>query len=334
MDRVLGFLFRHHRVGTLASVMIILLGSKALLELRREQFPRIELGQIDIRTVYPGASSEDVEADVTNRIEDALRGVEGIRGFVSASFEERSEITVDLDPDAVDMQRAARAVREAVAGVADLPAGVTRAPEIDELSTDNIPILEVAVSGDLAYGDLRAAATRIEEAIKAVPGVSRTARAGYRAREVRVEVSPEALEGAQVPLQQVVSAIAAANVRLSGGTFREQAGEKSLVTRALFDDPMEVGDVIVRSGFDGPQIRVGDLAVIRDDFEDPSLLARVDGVAAISLMVFKKEGSDTVRTSDAVKAAIRRMAPGPAAAPGSAARRPTAKPRSTSTGSA
>ncbi len=206
---------------------------------------------------------------MTNRIEDALKGVAGIRSFVSTSFEDRSEITVDLDPDARDLRKAAKAVRDAVAGVTDLPAGVTRAPEVDELSTDNIPVLEVAVSGDLPYRELRAAASGIEDVLKAVDGVSRVTRIGYRAREVRIEVSPEALERTQVPLPQIVAAIAAANVRLSGGTFEGRAEEKNLVTQARFSTrALEVGDVIVRSGFDGPQIRVRDLSVITDDFED------------------------------------------------------------------
>ncbi len=308
MNRFLGFLVRHHRAASLATVMIVLLGAHAMISLRRDQFPRIDLAQIDIRTVYPGASPEDVELSVTNRIEEALKGVAGIRGFVSASFENRSEITVDLDPDVRGRAKAAKAVRDAVAGVTDLPAGVTRAPEVDELSTDNIPIIEVAVSGDLFYRALRSEAAAIEDAIKTADGVSHVTRVGWRAREIRIDVSPEALERAQVPLPQVAAAIAAANVRLSGGTFRAAAGEENLVTQARFSDPTEAGDVIVRSGFDGPQVRVRDLAVISDDFEDETLLTRVDGAAAISFVVFKKEGADTVRASDAVKAAIRARA--------------------------
>ena len=94
---------------------------------------------MDIRTVYPGASPEDVELNVTNKIEDALREVTGIDRIISSSFENRSEIEVYLDPDVKEMDEVKQNIRDAVAGVTDLPTEVTESPEVDEISTATGP---------------------------------------------------------------------------------------------------------------------------------------------------------------------------------------------------
>ncbi len=107
--------------------------------MKRDQFPKIDLAQMDIRTVYPGASPEDVELNVTNKIEDALREVTGIDRIISSSFENRSEIEVYLDPDVKEMDEVKQNIRDAVAGVSDLPTEVNESPEVDEITTATGP---------------------------------------------------------------------------------------------------------------------------------------------------------------------------------------------------
>jgi multidrug efflux pump subunit AcrB len=304
MNRVFAFFAGRHKLAALLTVMILLLGLNAARTLKRDQFPRIDLAQMDVRTTYPGASPEDVELNVTDRIEDALKRVDGIERVLSASFENRSEIEVYLDPGARNLDRVKQDVRDAVAGITDFPPEVSESPEVDELTTDDVPIMEIAVSADLPYGELREIARELESKIKEVQGVSSLLRFGYRAREVKVEVSPGALQRYQVSLQEIVQAIASRNIRGSAGTFESYTDEKNVVTLAQFREPTDVGDVIVRSTFDGPQIKIKDLAVIRDDFEEASMISRANGLEAISFMIYRKPGADLLRTADAVKRMI------------------------------
>ena len=102
MNRIFEFFTRHHKLATLSTIMILLLGLITVRTLKRDQFPKIDLAQMDIRTVYPGASPEDVELNVTNKIEDALKEVTGIDRIISSSFENRSEIEVYLQEHALD----------------------------------------------------------------------------------------------------------------------------------------------------------------------------------------------------------------------------------------
>lgn len=308
MNRIFEFFTRRHKLATLATVMILLLGLITVRSLKRDQFPKIDLAQMDIRTVYPGASPEDVELNVTNKIEDALKEVTGIDRIISSSFENRSEIEVYLDPDMKEMDEVKQNIRDAVAGVTDLPMEVIESPEVDEITTANIPVFEMGISGDLPYGSLREIARRLEKKVKMVDGVSNILKYGYRAREVIVEVSPNSLDYYQIPLRGIIQAIAARNIRQTGGTFESYTSEKNVVTLAQFKEPAEVGNVIVRSTFEGPQIRVKDLAIVREDFEEESLITRVNGIKAITFLVYKKEGADAVRTADAVKRMIREEA--------------------------
>jgi multidrug efflux pump subunit AcrB len=308
MRRIFEFFAARHRLATLITIMVLLLGVHSIRVLRRDIFPRLDLAQIDIRTNYPGAAPEDVELNVTNKIEDALKEVEGIDRVISTSFENHSEITLFLDTDVKNLDRVKQNVRDAVAGVTDLPAEVTERPEVDELTTDNLPLMEIGISGDIPYGELREIAKRLKKKLLNIDGISGTLSNGYRAREVKVEVSPEALQHYQIPLTQIVQAISEGNIRQTGGIFESYTSEKNVVTLAQFRTPTDVGDVIVRSGFEGPQIRVRDLAVVREDYEEESILSRVNGVKAVSFLVYKKEKADAIRTAEAIKRMIREEA--------------------------
>ncbi len=108
----------------------------------------------------------------------------------------------------------------------------------------------------------------------------------------------------RLPLSQVIAAIQARNIRASGGSLESYTSEKNVVTLSQFRDPMEVGDVIVRSTLDGAIIRIKDLAVIYDSFEEERIIPRINGKKAISFVMTKDENADIVRTVEAIKALV------------------------------
>ncbi|MDH3199199.1 MAG: efflux RND transporter permease subunit, partial [Candidatus Krumholzibacteria bacterium] len=173
-----------------------------------------------------------------------------------------------------------------------------------EIDTAIFPVIEVGLLSGADYAQLRDYARQFEKRLERVRGVARVERYGYREREVRVQVDPEAIDRYDIPLRGIVAAIQARNVRASGGSFESYTGDKNVVTLAEFATPMEVGDVIVRTSFDGPAIRVKDLARIEDGYEDVAVDSRMNGRAGISFLVYKKETADAVRTVDAVHALV------------------------------
>jgi len=301
MRAIFDFFTKRHMLATLFTIGIILLGLNSLRTLRRDQFPEVDIGEVVITTVYPGASPEDVELNVTNKLENELKKVTGIDRVTSTSMENLSVIDVTIDPDAKDMAKVKSDIREAVGRVTNFPEEVTESPLVTEITTAIFPIIEVGISGDVPYSELREIAKQFEKKLKAVPGVSSLEKYGYRAREIKVEVNPSRIDQYQIPLREIIQAIQARNIRLTGGTFESFTSEKNVVTLAQFRKPVEVGDVIVRSTFEGPLITVKDLAVVRDDFEEEEILSRIEGRQTISFIVNKTESADIIRTTKAIK---------------------------------
>jgi multidrug efflux pump subunit AcrB len=304
MKAVFRFFAERHILATLVTIMIIMLGLKTIVEIKRDTYPMVDFGVMNIMTRYPGASPEDVELNVTNKIEEELKSVSGTQLMTSVSMENISLIQIIIDIDAPDQEKIRTELREAVGRVSSFPPEVTESPLITEPNSIHQPIIEVGLSGDIPYRDLREQARILEKKLKNISGVSTIARYGYRAREIKVEVSPAAIDRYQVPIREIIAAIQRRNIRGTTGSFESYTSEKNLVTLAQFTDPQEVGDVIVRSTFEGPLVRVRDLAIIRDDFEEGRLLSRIQGKTAISFLVFIGENADLIRVSDNIKQLI------------------------------
>ncbi len=305
MRAVIEFFAKRHMLATLFTVAVLVLGAGSLAIIKRDVYPHVDFGMVEITTTYPGASPEDVELNVTNKIEDELKNVTGIDRITSTSLENLSRIEVLIEPDVKDIEKVKDDIHEAVNRVTDFPDEVTESPFVIDIDTSWIDIIEVGITGDLPYGEMREMAKQFEKKLKDIPGVKMLSKYGYRAREIKVEVSPEAMDRYQIPLRDIIQAVQASNIRMTGGTFESYTDEKNVVTLAQFKDPIEVGDVIVRTTFEGPLIRIKDLAIVKDDFEEETVISHMEGRKAISFIVFKSEEADIIRTTNAIKKLIR-----------------------------
>lgn len=250
-----------------------------------------------------------MELKVTNEIEKELKDINGIKRYTSWSRENVSMIQVVIEADERDPDKVVQNIREAVGRVSNLPVEVRESPLVKEIDTSVFPVIEVGMTGDLPYSELRELARRFEKKLENVAGVTRVSRYGYRAREIRVEVQPDKLSKHEVSLRDVVNAIGARNIRATGGSFESYTSEKNIVTLAQFRDPMEVGDVIVKTTFDGPLVHVKDLAIVKNDFAEERVLSRMGGVSAISFVAHKRSTADLIRTAAAVKELVAEQQP-------------------------
>jgi len=220
-------------------------------------------------------------------------------------MENVSIVSVFLEVNVTDQDEIKNEVREAVNRVTTFPVEVTESPLIIDMKQSDNPVIEVGLTGDLPYREMRELSRLFEKKLKRISGVSSLDRVGYRDREIKVEISHESVKEYQIPLREIIGAIQSRNIRGTSGAFESYTSEKDLVTLAQFQDPMEVGDVIVRSTFEGPVIKVKDLAVIKDDFEDLRMISRIDGNPAISLIVHMNETADVIRTCEAIKELVK-----------------------------
>lgn len=304
METFFRFFASRHKLAWMGTILLVALGLARLTTINRSQYPVVDMDTMIITTRYPGASAEDVELNVTNKIEDELIGVTGLKRIFSTSSENISFITVELESDLSDSDSVKDEVRESVGRVSDFPSEVDESPKITEIKTTIFPVIEVGLVGDISYRELRELARNFESKLKSVDGVSNTKRYGYLDREVRIEVMPELLSQYQISIEEVVNAIKARNIRLTGGTLESYTSERNVVTLAQFEDPEEVSDVVIRATFEGPLVKVGDVANVKDSFEDAVILSRMNGQPAISFLVEKAENADILRTTDAIKSLI------------------------------
>jgi multidrug efflux pump subunit AcrB len=299
------FFAERQTLANVITIMIVFLGVSSLSIIQRDNFPSVDFEEMTITTRYPGASPEDVEINVTNKIEEELKEVDGIDKVISFSMENISIVHIKGDKDSRDKKKVKTAVRDAVSRVADLPVEVDENPIVEEITTSTaIPIIEVGLSGDVEYRVLREIARRAEKELLNIPGISRLTKYGYLDREIKVEVRQDATERYNIPTHEIVDAIRNRNIRATGGSFESYTSEKNIVTLAQFDDPLEVNDVIVQSTTDGTVVRVRDLAVLNDDFEPQKVQSRMNGKSAISFLVFKKESADIMRTVEDIQALV------------------------------
>jgi multidrug efflux pump subunit AcrB len=308
MLRLTEYFIKHPRVTHMVVFVVFLTGLLTAFGLQREEFPPIGMDILKISTIYPGASPEDVEINVTNKIETQLLEVENIKKLTSLSMENMSIVLAEVNTQAGDPEKTQQNIREALQRVTDLPASITQKPSVEELGLSNIPVLEVSLSGAIPEKQLRQYARELETRMQEVNGIRRISKVGYRKREIKVNVKLAAIEKNKISLDQIMQAVYSRNVRTTGGTVESYVSEKKILTLAEYDQPLDVKDVIVRSNYAGYQVRISDLAEIQDDFEEPRILYRGNGQPAIGMMITKQEKADSITLSTELKQVIHEFA--------------------------
>ena len=282
-------------------------GGSAYVGLPREAFPDVEIPQILVYTLYPGASPEDVEKEITDRIERELLGLDGLDTLTSTSEESVSLVTVEF-VSGTDIDDALQKVRDRVDRAdAEFPEDAEE-PILQETEFSDIPIIQVHLAGDLGPVVLKRIAQDLQDEIEALPGVLRANLVGGLEREVEVNVDPEALRLYGLSLQNVVDAIADENVTIPGGDL--ELGDRKYAVRVPgeVDDPLAVGDFVVRERSGSP-VYVRDVATVRYGFQDRDSYARINGEDSVALTVQKRSGANVVEVADAVRALVERERP-------------------------
>jgi len=299
------FFIRRHLFVNALTLLIIMLGIYTAVYINLEEFPNAETGWLRVRTTYPGSSPADVELEVTNKIEDALKSIVGIKSMSSTSSENRSNITISIDEDE-DNEKVYNDIVDAVNGVGDLPDDVDT-PSVNQFNPKMKPIFWIGfTSTQLNYRELRTYVHDFEKKTMDLPGVAQVSLSGYRDREIRIEVSPDLLEKHTISMNDIIRAMADRNIRSSGGSLESYTDQKNVITLAKFEDPMEVGDVIIRSDSKGAVLQIKHVATIYNDFEKANSIHRFNGLPSITLRVTKSPSADIINTANAIKSLIKK----------------------------
>jgi multidrug efflux pump subunit AcrB len=296
------FSVKHSLLVNLISLFALLAGFFTLYiyKIRREAFPEVSFDRVLVTTAYPGAAPEEVEKLVTVPLEKELKGVDGIEEMESTSRENSSVIQIEISQDVKDKSKVVDDIREAVDRVKDLPREVEDDPVVWEVTSGEMPVVQVALSGQIDEAALQEHAEDLEDILEDVPGVSQIARSGWRNKEVWVELDPEKMESVHLSLEEVMQALEKQNISIPGGKLRGDK-EFSIRTTGEFYALDEIENVVIRANEIGNWLRVKDVAEVRFAFEDEDVINKSWGTRSIILTVIKRSTGDTIKIVDAVK---------------------------------
>ena len=288
----------------------VVLGLFTMLRIGVDLFPNVDLPVVMVTTNRPGTSVEEMETGVTKLVEDAINTISGIDELRSTTTEGRSFVTVQFVLEK-DRDVAQQEVQGKVNTILSLLPPGTETPIVDKFDIDAAPVLTIVVSGQRDLRELTDIADRqIGDELSGLPGVGSVSIAGGRPRAVQITVDARKLEAYDLAITDVKQALARQNLELPGGRVAQERRELVLRTVGRMRNVRDFQDLIVADR-DGVPVRVRDLGPegnveqnVEDTVEEPRALARFDGRNAVSLVVQKQSGSNTVEVIDVLKARL------------------------------
>lgn len=287
----------------LASVLmlvILVVGIVGYKGLGVDQFPNIDIPVVVITTTLPGAAPDEIETDVTDKIEGAVNQIAGIDSLQSVSSEGVSQVIVQFVLNK-EIDVAAQDVRDKVNTVlGELPAGIDQ-PVITKVDPGAIPILFLAVRGDkIGVRELTEAADKlVTRQLQSIDGVGKVSIIGGRERQVHVYMDPIKLRSAGITAVDVMNTLKAQNLMTPGGNLETGPESVTLRINGRVTTVEEIGRLVVRSE-GGRILRINDVARVEDTAEAVESMARYDGQEAVVLSVIKQSGTNTIEVVDNV----------------------------------
>jgi len=302
MDSILDFLVRQKKFALVFSLAFIAIGILSVVGMQRDQFPAVDFEILAVTTAYPGASPEDVEKSVTNVIENELLSVSGIKEITSTSREGISSIIVTLEADLKDVTTVKNDVRNAVNRVKSFPEEVTDLPQVVDFNITEFPIITINIDGaNSDYALARQITDDLETALLKIKGVASIDKNGYLKSEIQIKVDPIKLDKYNISINEVISAISTRNARFTVGGNNQESLEKNIVILSEFQSIDEIKDVVIKSSFDGPVIRLDDIANVFRGEEEETSITRVNGTKGFVLQIKKQDQADIIRTVKRVR---------------------------------
>ena len=285
---------------TMVIATLVVLGLASFVQLGVDIFPKVDLPTITITTTLSGASPEEIESQITKPIEEVVNTISGLDELRSSTIEGQSQIFATFVLER-NVQEAANDVREKVGTVLSrLPAG-TDSPIIEKVDPDSAPVLAVVVSGQRSAREITELADkRVKRALETVKDVGAITLVGDRKREIQVFADPHRLVSFNLSIQHLKDALQHQNVEIPGGRLTSGRTEEGLRTLGRIESVDAFNDLIV-ADFKGSPVRVHDVATVVDGEEEPRTLSRLNGENAVSLLIRKQSGTNTVAVVDAIK---------------------------------
>ncbi len=294
--------------ATMLILSLVVVGAFSFLSLGVDLFPKIDFPTVTVTVINPGASPQEMETEVAEKIEEAVNTISGIDELRSSSVEGITQVFVQFVLEK-DVNVASQEVENRVQTVIPNLPVTAEQPTVQKLDTDAAPVLRISVSAPKALREVTdVAKNKIKERIESINGVGQITIIGGAERQINVWIDPDKLRSYNVTAGEVSAALRIQNVEFPSGRLDEGQKETSVRTIGKIVKPDEFNEIVVanRGGY---QVRVKDLGYVEDGTEEVRSEARLNGQPAVTLTVSKQSGQNTVAVAQEIKERLKEIEP-------------------------
>lgn len=266
--------------------------------MQREVFPDTQEDLVQITVAYPGASPEEVEQGIVLGVEEAIRGLDGVKELRSEVTDGTARVTVEALAGA-NLERLGQEIKSEVDRIRTFPEDAEE-PDISVVSRKR-QVLQLQLYGDVSEGVLREYAEQLRDRLLQDSGITQVELSGAKAFEISIEVSQENLRRYGLSLEDIASSISAASVETPGGSVKPQSGEVLVRVKERRDYGEEFGRLPIISTATGGKVLLEDIATIKDGFEEVDTFAYYNGQPAIGVLVHRVGTQTPISVSEAVE---------------------------------
>lgn len=288
-------------------VAIMIIGIFCFMRLPIDQFPEMDPPYVTVLTTYPGASSSEVETNVSKLLENNLNSVDGLKEITSSSKDNMSMILMEFEWG-TDLDEVINDVRSYIDMTKDdLPSGCSN-PFIFKFSSSSMPIIQYAITADESYAGLdKLLNDEVMPQINRVDGIGNISLSGSPERYVYIDLDQEKLDAYNLTVENVGTAVSSNNLNLSSGTVKMEKEQYQLQVRSEYFESSEINDIPVKTTADGKQIFIRDIATVRDTIKDLSLDEKTNGRECVRMIVTKQTGGNTVQVCHDVQEEMKKI---------------------------
>ena len=292
--------------ATMLIMAFVVVGAASWFKLGVDRFPAVDLPTVSVRVELPGASTEELETQVAQRLEEQINTIQGINELRSISGNGAAVVIVTFNLNR-QIDVAAQDVRDKVAiAMRNLPREIL-APIVSKFDNDQAPVVTIALSGDRSLRELTELADKtVRPVLERSTGVGEVRIVGGLPRAVNIWLDPDRLAAYQIPIINVRDAIVRQNADLPGGNVTAGLNEASLRTMGRMAEPRSFNDLVVAT-LSGVPIRVRDIGYAEDGTKEQRSAARLNGVPTVVMEVRRQSGENTVAVIEGVKTKLTRL---------------------------
>src|SRR5688500_15237975 len=294
--------------ATMLILSLVVVGVFSFVSLGVDLFPKIDFPTITVTVLNPGASPEEIETEITEKVEEAVNTISGIDELRSTSVEGISQVFVQFVLEK-DVNVAAQEVENRVQTVIPNLPDTAEQPTVQKLDSDAAPVLRIVVSAPTSLRDVtEVAKNQIKERIESVNGVGQITIIGGQERQINVWVDPDKMRSYNVTPAEVATALRIQNIEFPSGRIDEGQKETAVRTMGKILKPSEFDNVVIATRGEY-QVKVKDLGYTEDGAEELRSEARLNGQPAVTLIVSKQSGQNTVAVAHEIKERLKEIQP-------------------------